>query len=172
MRKSLKDKKNETCEDLFVVETSVKDTKSSIPLIIVLSITAIITILAYVGWETAFALTWTTDALTWINEVEIFGHPIFSLLIATLILKAVYSISFDEILESFAEGFKKSGKLIVIMLLAYVVLEFSVMYPVLPTISNWILGLTDSFNVFTTYITGLILKIGMNLLGISMPDKM
>ena len=49
-----------------------------------------------------------------------------------------------------------SGKLIVIMLLAYIVLEFSVMFPVLPTISNWILGLTDSFNVITTYLTGLV----------------
>ena len=42
------------------------------------------------------------------------------------------------------------------MLLAYIVLEFSVMFPVLPTISNWILGLTDKFNVFTSYLTGLV----------------
>ena len=42
------------------------------------------------------------------------------------------------------------------MLLAYVVLEFSVMFPVLPTISNWFLNLTDKYNVFTTYIVGLI----------------
>lgn len=176
MIKALKNKKSESVEDLFVAEVDSKDKKSSIPLIIVLAVTTIIAILAYIGWESAFALTWPTDALTWISEVTIFDHSVFSyilgnvqafgswdifgiqilLLIATLILKVIYSISFDEILESFGEGFKKSGKLIVIMLLAYVVLEFSVMFPVLPTISNWFLNLTDKFNVFTTYIVGLI----------------
>lgn len=176
MRKSLKDKKSETALDLFVSDVDTKNTKSSIPLIIVLAVTAIVSVLAYIGWEEVFALTWPTDALTWITEVTIFDHPIFSyllgnvqafgswdifgiqvvLLVATLILKVIYKISFDEILESFGEGFKKSGKLIVIMLLAYIVLEFSVMFPVLPTISNWFLNLTDSFNVFTTYIVGLI----------------
>lgn len=176
MRKSLKNKKAEVAEDLFVTETNVKDKKSSIPLIIVLAISAIIIILAYIGWGTVFGLEWPTNALTWIQEVTIFDHPVFSyilgnvqafgswdifgiqivLLVATLILKVIYNVSFDDVLEAYAEGFKKSGKLIVIMLLAYIVLEFSVMFPVLPTISNWILGLTDSFNVITTYLTGLV----------------
>ena len=176
MLKVSKNKKSELTEDLFVVETDTKDKKSIIPLIIVLAITAIIIILAYIGWESAFGLTWATDALTWIKEVTIFDHAIFSyilgnvqafgawdifgiqivLLVATLILKVIYNISFDDILDSFAEGFKKSGKLVVIMLLAYVILELSVFFPILPTISNWILGLTESFNVFTTYLTGLV----------------
>ena len=176
MIKTQKDKKAELTEDLFVNEVDEKNKKSSIPLIIVLAISAIVIILAYIGWESAFGLTWAKDALTWIKEVTIFDHSIFSyilgnvqafgawdifgiqvvLFIATLILKVIYRISFDDILDSFAEGFKKSGKLVVIMLLAYVILEFSVMFPVLPTISNWILGLTESFNVFTTYLTGLV----------------
>jgi len=176
MIKTQKDKKAELTEDLFVKEVDEKNKKSSIPLIIVLAVSAIIIILAYIGWESVFGLTWAKDALTWIKEVTIFDHSIFSyilgnvqafgawdifgiqvvLLIATLILKVIYRISFDDILDSFAEGFKKSGKLVVIMLLAYVILEFSVMFPVLPTISNWFLNLTDKFNVFTTYIVGLI----------------
>lgn len=176
MRKALKNKKAEVAEDLFVAEINAKDKKSSIPLIIVLAVSAIIIILAYIAWGTVFELEWPANALTWIQEVTIFDHSIFSyilgnvqafgnwdifgiqivLLVATLILKVIYKVSFDDVLESYGEGFKKSGKLIVIMLLAYVILEFSVMFPVLPTISNWILSLTDSFNVFTTYIAGLV----------------
>ena len=176
MRKALKDKKSEVAEDIFAAEIDAKDKKSSIPLIIVLAISTIIIILAYIAWGTVFELEWPTNALTWIKEVTIFDHSVFSyilgnvqafgswdifgiqivLLIATLILKVIYNLSFDDVLESYSEGFRKSGKLVVIMLLAYVILEFSVMFPVLPTISNWILSLTDNFNVFTTYITGLV----------------
>jgi len=176
MRKALKDKKAEQTEDIFANEITEKNSKSSIPLIIVLAITAIVIILGYIAWGTIFEHTWPTDALTWIKEVTILDHNIFSyilgnvtafgtwdisnisiiLLIATLIIKVIYSINLDDVLKSFGEGFKKSGKVIIITLLVYMVLVISVMYPVLPTISNWIVELTDSFNVFTAYIVSLL----------------
>lgn len=176
MRKTVKAKNSEVAEDLFVEETNTKDKKAKWPLVTVLTIVALTLVLAYIPWATAFNLEWPTNALTWIQEVTIFDHAIFSyilgnvqafgewdifgiqvvLLIATLILKVIYKVSFDDVLESYGEGFKKSGKLVVIMLLVYIVLEFSVMFPVLPTISNWFLNLTDGFNVVTSYIVGLI----------------
>ena len=176
MRKAVNSKDAELTSDVFETKVDTKDKKSSLPLVIVLCISAIILILAYIPWGAAFAAEWPTNALTWIQEVTIFDHNVFSyilgnvsafgawdlfgiqvtLLVATLILKLFYHISIDDILESFGEGFKKAGKPVIIMLLAYVVLELSVMYPVLPTISNWILGITKGFNVFTTYLVGII----------------
>ncbi len=176
MRKSLKDKKVEASEDLFAEKYDNKVKYTVWPLITVLAIALITIILAYFPWAKAFNIEWPSKALTGLQELTIFDHKIFSyilgnvsaygewdifgiqviMLIATLILKIIYNIKFDDILESYGEGFKKAGKLVVIMLLAYVVLEFSVMYPVLPTISNWLLGLTKGFNVIITYIVGLI----------------
>ena len=51
--------------------------------------------------------------------------------------------------------FKKSGKLVIILLLTYLVLEFTVMYPVIPTIVDYIITLSDKFNIFLTTISGL-----------------
>lgn len=176
MRKALKNKKEELSSDIFENKIKDENKKSSLPLIIVLAITAIVIILGYISWETIFAHTWTNDALTWIKEVTILDHNVFSyilgnvtafgtwdisnisiiLIISTLIIKVIYGISFDEILNAYGEGFKKTGKIIIITLLTYVVLVISVMYPVLPTISNWLVELTDSFNIFTSYILSLL----------------
>ena len=76
------------------------------------------------------------------------------MLLSVLILQICYRVSINTVIESFAEGFKKISKLVVILLLVYVVLEFAVMYPVLPTILDKILG--AKFNVFTTALSGLV----------------
>ena len=56
--------------------------------------------------------------------------------------------SINSVIESFAEGFKKVSKLVVILLLTYVILEFAVMYPVIPTVLGELLG--TKFNVLTS----------------------
>ena len=76
------------------------------------------------------------------------------MVLSIIILQICYKVSINDTIESFAEGFKKVSKLVVVLLLAYVILEFAVMYPVIPTVIGKILG--SKFNVFTTTMSGLI----------------
>ncbi|MBQ3021492.1 MAG: hypothetical protein IJD92_04655 [Bacilli bacterium] len=173
--KSLKNTaKEEKVEDLFENSDS-KDEKNSIIPIIIVGIIAIITVLlAYLPWKDVFQVEWFTNAYNWVTSVKVFNVPIFSyilgnvsefgawdifgvqivMLLSVLVLKLCYKKSFNDVIESFGTGFKKTSKLVVILLLAYIVLEFTVMYPVIPTIISKILGST--FNIATTTISGII----------------
>ena len=77
------------------------------------------------------------------------------MLITSLIIKIIYKIKFNDFLTAYGEGFKKVGKLVIILLVTYVILEFAVMFPILPTIVDWFVSLTDKFNVFLSTIAGL-----------------
>ncbi len=173
--KSKKETKEEVVSiDLFNNTVKDSDKSNMIPLIIVGIIAILTTILAYIPWTSVFKLDWFTTALTKVTEAKLFGVPIFSyilgnvtefgswdlfgvqvvMIITVLVLQICYKQSVNTVIESFAEGFKKSAKLVVVLLLAYVILEFTVMYPVIPTILGKILG--SNFNVFTTTISGII----------------
>lgn len=175
----LKNKESNKIVDMFEDGEVVSKKEKVWPLVVVLTLGTVITILAYLPWTDAFNITWFSDALTKILECEIFGSTVFAfifgnvqafgawdifgvqivMLVSTLIIKWIYKIKISDIFESFGEGFKKMGKLVVILLLTYVVLEFAVMYPVLPTMVDWILGLTDKFNAFTSTLSGLLTSV-------------
>lgn len=161
-------------EDLFVNDIKGNEKSSIIPLVVVGIIAIIVTILAYLPWTAVFEVDWFTKATEWVKSAQLFGKPIFSyilgtvnefgswdifgvqivMLLSVLVLQICYKVSINTVIESFAEGFKKISKLVVILLLVYVVLEFAVMYPVLPIILDKILG--AKFNVFTTALSGLV----------------
>ena len=161
-------------EDLFANEVKDSEKSSIIPLLVVGILGVIVTILAYIPWTAVFEVDWFTKATEWVKSAQLFGKPIFSyilgtvnefgswdifgvqivMLLSVLVLQLCYRVSINTVIESFAEGFKKISKLVVILLLVYVVLEFAVMYPVLPTILDKILG--AKFNVFTTALSGLV----------------
>ena len=162
IRKMRQDKNNEVITDLFESDkTNEKSRSKAWSIAIVLGLVAIITLLAYLPWTDVFNTKWTTNALDAIMKAEVFGSPIFSfilgkvsafgqwdifgvqivMLIAILIIKIIDKISIDEIFESFGEGFRKIGKLVILLLLCYTILVFSVMYPVLPTIVDWFMGI-------------------------------
>ena len=173
--KTLKaNKKDEQIEDLFETEENTKKAKVW-PLVLVLSLFFIIALLAYLPWESVFKITWFSDALKAITEFKVLDEPIFSyilgnvtafgswdlfaiqvlMLITSLIIKIIYKIKFNDFLTAYGEGFKKVGKLVIILLVTYVILEFAVMFPILPTIVDWFVSLTDKFNVFLSTIAGL-----------------
>jgi len=160
--KKRKDKKAEVMTDLFAsTETNKKSKSGAVSIAIVFSLFTLITLLAYLPWADVFKLEWPAKALKAITEAEVFGSPIFAyilgnvqefgawdifgvqviMLVAILVIKIIDKMSFDELCEAFGEGFKKVGKLVVILLLCYLVLEFTVMFPVIPTIVDWFLGL-------------------------------
>ena len=160
--------------ELFSNTVKNSDKSNTIPLIIVGIIAIIVTIMAYVPWNAVFNVNWFSTALTKVTEFKLFGVPIFSyilgnvsefgswdlfgvqvvMLLTIVVLQLCYRVSINDTIDAFGEGFKKVGKLVVILLLAYVILEFAVMYPVIPTILGKILG--SKFNVFTTSIAGII----------------
>ena len=161
-------------EDLFANTVDSSEKSSFIPLIIVGILAILVTILAYIPWVTVFKLDWFTKALEWVKSTQVFGVPLFSyvlgnvaefgswdvfgiqivMLLSVIVLAICYKKGLDTIIESFAEGFKKISKVVVILLLVYVILEFAVMYPVIPTILDKVLG--TKFNVFTTGLAGII----------------
>jgi len=161
-------------EDLFANTVKGSEKSSLIPLIVVGVIAILVSILAYIPWVSVFKLDWFTKALEWVKTTQLFGVPIFSyilgnvlefgswdifgvqivMLLSVIVLAICYKQGLNTIIESFAEGFKKISKVVVILLLVYVILEFAVMYPVIPTIIDKVLG--TKFNVFTTGLAGII----------------
>lgn len=174
IKKTLKDKNAEAIDEYFEINETTKKAKIW-PLVTVLILFTVITITAYLPWANLFKIEWFKEALKSITTFELFGEPIFSyilgnisefgawdifgvqvlMLIAILLIKLIYRIKFDDIIASFGEGLKKVGKLVVLLLLSFLVLEFAVMYPVIPTIVDWIVGLSSKFNIFLTTISGL-----------------
>lgn len=135
--------------------------------------------LAYLPWESVWEITFFKDITTWVNEFSIAGVPIFSyifgaftpfdkwdiysvqvvMLVVILLINLFGKMPLNEILKSFGEGFAKMGYVIVAMLMAYLVVEFAVMYPVLPTIVNGLTGLAEGFNAFLTSLSAFIASI-------------
>lgn len=178
LRKSLKSKENELVEDMFESNNTTKK-KTIWPVATVLSIFAVISFMAYFPWSEVCKIEWFDQALKAITEYKLFDSTIFAyilgnvnafgswdmfgiqalMVITTLILKWIYKLDKDEFIASYGEGFKKSLKLVVLLLMAYLVLEFTVMYPVIPTIVDWFISLSDKFNVLLTSVAGLFTSI-------------
>lgn len=179
--KLAKNKKKEELEDLFtteIVETkkSSKNVKT-LALSIVLVITFVVAILSMISWSTTFNIDTFSNINTSVTEAKLFGVPIFSyllgsmnpfgewdlltvsamLFIATLIIKILYRIPLDKVIEKYGEGFKRISKSVVILLAVYLVLLYGVMFPVIPTIVNGIMKLGN--NVFTMFISGALTSI-------------
>lgn len=150
---------------------------NTIPMVIILIIMLVITALAFISWEDAFTITIFTDAYNWIEQATLFDEPIFAdilgtiyafgkwdlfgaaclMFIATLLIKIVYRVPFDRVLEKYGEGFKKISKAVVVLLVIYAILEFTVIYPVIPGLVDKILGFGT--NIFTLFASGVLTSI-------------
>ncbi len=167
--------KDEEIVDMFE-ETDVTKKDKVWPLVVILILAAIVAIMAYLPWEEVFGVTWFKTAKEVILKYEVFDSPIFGyilgnvkefgswdifgiqiiMLIATLLVKWIYKINMNDFLTEFGEGFKKVGKMVILLLLTYLILEFTAMFPVIPTIVDWIISLSSKFNVLLTTVSGLL----------------
>lgn len=141
--------------------------KSYLGIIIVLSLILIVSILGVTSWTTINPKLTVFDTVTnWLFELKIGEFTIVSkiigslksfgnwwlneitvtLIIATLIIKLVYRIKFNELLESFFDGCKKLIPTVGLIMLLYTVLIISTYHPFLTTVTEWGLGLTNNFN--------------------------
>lgn len=154
-----KEKVDATSDDKFAV--SDKSEKANIwPLLVIVGILVVYTIVGYISWNDALGVKAFDSFNTWLTGLSIKEVPVVSyvlgtsyafgkwdlytiqmlMLIASGVAALVYRIKFDEFLKSFAEGAKKMLKPILIVLMVYVICIFSVMFPVVPTIVNWLMG--------------------------------
>lgn len=149
-----------------------------LPLAITLIVAFIIIALAFINWEKGLGITVFADAYNWIKNATLFDQPIYSyilgnmflsfgnwdlfgactiIFIATLIVKVLYRIPFDNILTEYAEGFKKISKSIIILLVIYNVLIVSFVFPTIAYFVDSIVSLGD--NMFTLFAGGALTSI-------------
>ncbi len=168
----------EMSEDDLYVPAAVKDKKKHVvwPLVVSLSIIFIILVLAFISWSGAFGLTAMDDATTAVTGFEVFGFALFGKLLGTInafgswtlidmtvvlmifmfILALVYKVKFDDIIDGFANGAKRAFGPAVITIMIYTILVITTYHPFQLVIYKAVLGITDGFNVFTTFIVALL----------------
>ena len=174
-------KKDTPVVDIFA-EEEVKTTKktktvkvSVVPMAIFLGLLFVIAILAYIPWSNSFGISFFSDLYNDIIEYDkFFGTTIFLnvlgesfkafgdldllaicayIFVFILIVKIIYHIPFDKIIDSFGDGIKRVGKSLVVLIVVYTVLEFSILFPTIPAVVSAILGLGN--NLFTLFASGL-----------------
>lgn len=173
------DRKNTKNEAIPLFESVKGGKKSSLPLIIVLIIVLLLLILGLYNWYYSFNVEVFNKLHEKIIGTQLFGIDIISkifgniseigyfsnydvsaiLVIASFIVSWIYSIKFDEFIDSFKNGAKE-----VLIPAVYVILASVIFSQVVTssggnislTISNFILGLAKDFNIFTGCLTGIL----------------
>lgn len=160
--------KEEAKEDTKKKEKKSKKKRkvSFVGLVIILALVFIVTILAYIGWEAAFKVKIFANVTDWITKATLFGENVYSyvlgqalapfgewdllagaglLLFASLVIKFVYHIPFDKMLDEYVEGFKVIVKPIAILMTVYLVLEIAIIFPTISYFVDKIMSLGNNF---------------------------
>lgn len=172
--------KEEKQLDIPFYEPENKNKKSAVPMIIIVVLAVIVSLVAMYNWYYGFEVTFFQDIHTSLMDIKIGSYPIVSnilggisqfgywgyyelsvvLILASLLLGWIYSIKFSDTLDSFMEGAKKmigvAFYATICSLLFTVLLNGDTNTTIYNTITNFFLGLTKSFNVFTTSMIALI----------------
>jgi len=181
-KKVLQDKKlNEIDADPFKFENVDKNSKKW-PLIVIFIVLLFLMILGYVSWESIFGITVFNKFHEWLLGLSIGDFAIFKVLFGTLakdaafgswnlfhasillviisvIVALVSRIKLDELIDSYAEGFKKMGKPLALFVGTYMVMVAVYMSPFLPTITNAMFSGLKTFNPYLVSLDALIANI-------------
>lgn len=172
LKKLLANKKSvdESKEDKFAVEKVTKKNVKVWPIVVLLSVVAIFAVLGYIRWEESFKITTFTKFHTWLTELSIKDHAIFSyilggvtafgtwelysinaiLIVVMIVSSLIYKIKLDDVIDGIGNGLKQIAKPALLMVIAYAIFVLIYWSPITVTISNWIF--TKSFNPFLTAI--------------------
>lgn len=180
LKKVLNSNSKDVIEDKFAIpETKTKSKKTNkekakiLPVIIVLALLFVLQVMGYIGWDTSFGVKVFDNFHNWVMGLSIGDFKIVSailgtinafgswdlytiqimMIIASIILAIAYKISFNDYYESFINGAKKMCRTTILVLLAFTVCVFVTVYPFLPVIVDWIMGLTKSFNIYLASIS-------------------
>lgn len=176
--------------DPFEVETS-KAKSSAVPMVIVLTLTAIIVILGYISWYGNWEIEAFNKLHTWLVELDPFGNEfnIFSyvlgvnaaalgalqyvftiggfLVLVSVFVAFLYRMSVNEYISAAYDGIKAMIRPILYVLGAYILFGFCYMCPFIPTLVNWLLNLIEGFNPFLTSVVAFIVSAFHSDLGYS-----
>ncbi len=158
-------------EEPLYLET--KESKKKLwPLVTILSLTLLIMILSSLAWEPVFNVTWFKEIYQKIMTYEIATFPVFRkilgnvppfgnwginefsvlLLMAAIVLAWIYKVKLDDAIESFVEGSKRVLSIAILVGLVHVVFLITYYHLFYFTIVNWMLNLTNTFNIVTMII--------------------
>lgn len=159
-KKANKEEVLETKEVEIPLFEQVENKRSSLPFLIIYILTCVLILIGTLNWDYTFKVTLFTDfhtALTeigWLSKllggipaIGYFGNYDITaiLLIATFIIKWLYSVKLDTFIDAFQEGAKKMLKPAIYVMLASVI--FAVMvndnYNISATISNWLFKMPE-----------------------------
>lgn len=183
LRMNKQDVVNDLKDDVFATkkldETGVsrRKQKKVWPTIVVLSVLLVITLLAYINWNTSFGIKFFDDLLVKMNNVkladisiipsvlgsfEAFGSwkdmlPLsFVVVVASLVIALVNKVSLFTWMENFGDGMKKIGKVAVMYALCSTIFIITYYFNWPATFINWLFG-SGSFNVFSLLIIAIII---------------
>ena len=172
-------KKSVKAEEIPLFEVLKNSKKSSLPLIIILSIMVLLLLLGSFNWYYAFGVEIFTNFHNKITSIQLFNTSIMSkifgdfseigyfsnydisaiLLISSFIISWVYSIKFNDFIDSFKEGAKKMllpGIYVVFASIIFSQIATSNGGNISLTISHFVLNLFKDFNILTGVLTGIL----------------
>ena len=166
-------------EEIPLFETVKSNKKSNVPLIIILIVMLLLSILGLFNWYYAFNISLFNDIHEKLLGIQLFNTNIISrvfgnlseigyfnnydlsaiLFIGSCLIAWVYSIKFNDFIDSFKKGVHSIFIPGVYVILASVIFSQVVTASsgnISLTISNYILGLSNDFNIITGTFTGII----------------
>lgn len=158
---------------------NIRNNKSCVPLIIILSFLLILLFLGLFNWYYAFNIDVFETLYEKLTTIELFGTQIIGkifgvfspigsfsnydmsaiLIIFSIIIGWIYSIKFDDFIDSFKNGVKQIIVPGIYVVFASVIFSLVVTASdgnISLTISNFILGKSNDFNIVTGVLTGTI----------------
>jgi uncharacterized ion transporter superfamily protein YfcC len=167
-------------EDVFEVsEPKAKTGKTA--MIIILAITALFMLLGYIKWETNFGVTVFSDFHTWLTGLTIGeSTTIFSyilgkaavafgewdiitgatlIFVMSIIVGLVYRVKLSDYIDDVLDGMRKMAKPIALFMVVFVVFVTAYTSPFIPTLTNWMYGLSDKFNPYLATIMAFITSV-------------
>lgn len=160
-------------KELDYVPSPVTGKHSIWPFVVTFFITVIIFILAFIPWSDAFGVDAFTKATEGVTGFKVFGFTLFGKLLGNVnsfgmwtindlalvlgfivcFLALVYRVKFDDVIDGFLDGFKKTLAPAIMSILVYTGLVIVTYHPFQLTIYKFILGWSNSFNILTTSLT-------------------
>ncbi len=159
-----------------VEDNAIKVSKSTKiwPFNLFLIIILVITILAFIPWNSAFGLNAMANAKTSVSNFKLFGFALFAKLfgnfnefgswtivdllvpvfLSMFIIAFIYKLKFDDILDGFADGAKKALLPAVIVILLYTVLVLVTYHPFQLVIYKALIG--KKFNIVSTTVVSVL----------------
>ncbi len=156
--KSLKQKEENKEEEVAFLGEKKQSKKAFWPIAVVFGILLVLIIIGCTPWYDLFQIEAFNNFHTWLTELTIGEHTIISyligdlgalgtwhyaeivifLLMATVLICAVYKLSLQESINAFGKGIVKTLKPALIVVLSYVVVIITVYHPFLLTVTDWI----------------------------------